>query len=538
MDSFLTESKSRSYIKDNNNNLSEKQCFDFIELYNNSSGNLTNIINPKTKKNMYDLNGIRFIYEKCLTKVGFTDNRIVNSSTVYEKMLSNITLDDLFNIIEDPLFNSNFISIITTKIFGNDTKNNILKLKEYLNKTDNEPIRKYKCCISEIKKYIKSFDPFMGNEKFKKYVEKHYRDEYNNDDGVFFISKKLLNILSKPKEYLVEAIMYNSVSNKNSIEFKNNLENKFATYYSINYILTLLTEYSICDYVLQKAIMTDVTYILLNNKIIIKYSDNSSSSLSLDKSISYSVSPSGSTSKAISHREAKKELLSYIMNNEGYSGDMNDYDFYTMDKWADMPLQKLKYVIKIPYTIDSKMFCNAYYAKSLYKAWDSSIKQKLKFINPTNRIEFSDEDKNAIMDKMVEMYPYIKKPKANSNVRQDLELYFVPVNNYYDNMSGEHIDTIRITIFYKIKNTNPLLTDYRYLDLVNIYVPVLFIDPQESEIPENYSFFSLQQKLEDLSSRNKLLGKTVPFKLHNAIEKYNNKLLGKKEDYIDFFNML
>jgi hypothetical protein len=118
MDSFLTESKSSPYIKDNNNNLSEKQCFDFIELYNNASGNLTNIINPKTKKNMYDLNRIRFIYEKCLTKVGFTDNRIVNCSTVYEKMLSNITLDDLFNIIEDPLFNSNFISIITTKIFG------------------------------------------------------------------------------------------------------------------------------------------------------------------------------------------------------------------------------------------------------------------------------------------------------------------------------------------------------------------------------------------------------------------------------------
>jgi len=536
MDSVLTESK--SYIKDNNNNLSEKHCYDFIELYNNASGNLTNIINPKTKKNMSDLNRIRFIYEKCLTKVGFTDNRIVNSSIVYEKMLSNITLGDLFNIIEDPLFNSNFISIITTKIFGNDTKNNILKLKEYLNKTDNDAIRKYKGCISEIKKYIKSFDPFMGNERFKKYVEKNYSDEYNNEDGVFFISKKLLNILSKPKEYLVEAIMYNSISNKNSIEFKKNLENNFSKYYSINYILALLTEYSISDDVLQKAIMTDVTDILLNNKIIIKYSDNSSSSLSLDKSISYSVSPSGSTSKAISHREAKKELLSYIMNNDGYRGDINDYDFYTMDKWSDMPLQKLKYVIKIPYTIDSKMFCNAYYAKSLYKAWDSSIKQKLKFINPTNRIEFSNEDKNAIMDKMVEMYPYIKKPNANSNVRQDLELHFIPVNNYYDNISGEHIDTIRITIFYKTKNINPLLTDYRYLDLVKIYIPMLFIDPHESELPDNYSFFSLQQKLEDLSSRNKLLGKTVPFKLHNAIEKYNNKILMDKEYYMDFIDML
>ena len=538
MGDYLTRSTLKSFNKDKNNNLNEKDCIEFIELYNNSQGNITNILNPKTKKKISDMKRIRFIYEKCLNKVDKSNVVKVNTPDVYNEMLSNITLSDLLKIIEDPLLNSNYISKITTKIFGNNNKDNIIKLKEYLDRTDNETLIKYKDCISEINKYIKGFDPFMGNTKFKKYVEKNYRNEYVNEGGVFYISKKLTNILKKPKEYLTEAIMYNSISNKNSIEFKKNLENNFSKYYSINYILSLLTEYSISDDVLQKAIMTDFTNILLNNEIIIKYSDNSSSSLSLDKSISYSVSPCGSTSKAISHREVKKKLLSYIMNNEGYSGDINDYDFYTMDKWSDMPLQKLKYIIKIPYTLGSKTFCNAYYAKSLYKAWDSSVKQKQNFINPTNRIEFNDDDKKAIMDKMVEMYPHIKKPNTNISMRNDLYFNFIPVNDFFDNNTGENIDTICISIFYKIKNSNPLLTDYGYIDLVKVYIPLRFAEYPNSEIPDNYSYFSLQDKIEELSSRNKLLGKTIPFKLNKAIEKYNYKILTNKEDYIDFYNML
>jgi len=542
MDSILSESKLKKLYKmeKNNNNLSAKQCYEFIELYEKGGKNLKNIINTKTQENMTDLKKIRFIYEKCLSNVGFNPVVNVNSSKVYEKMLLNIKMDDLVNIIEDPLYNTNFISIITTKIFGNDIKSNVLKLKEYLDKTDNKNIRKYKSCITEIKKYIKAFDPFMGHERFKKNVEKNYTDEYDNGetDGLYFISKELKIIIRAPYVFLQEVLMYNSVSNKNSTDFKNNLEDNFPKYYSILFMLEMFKEYSIVDDILLTDSYKCFIHTLLNKNIIIKYSDDQSLSVSLDKSISYSASPSGSTSKAILHREVKKESLSYIMNNEGYNGDINDYDFYTMEKWSEMPLKKLRYVIKIPYTIDGKKFCNAYYAKSLYKAWESSLKQKLNFINPTNRLEFSSEDKNAIMIKMVEMYPHIKKPKEINSIRKDLDLHFVPVNNHFDNMTGETMNTICIIIIYKVKNTNPLLREYAHVNLIEIYIPMNFIDDPENEIPENYSFFSLQYKIEELASLNKLLGKTIPFKLHKAIEKYNFKTLTYKEDYIDFFNML
>jgi len=555
MDSFLRESESESESKSKsksnsklnktekkNNNLSEKQCYEFIELYEQAykKKDFKYFINPKTQKVIPDIENIKLIYEKCLSKVHFNPVGNVNNSKVYQKMLSNITMDDLLNIIEDPLYNTNFISTITTKIFGNDIKSNIIKLKEYLNKTDNKNIRKYKTCISEIKKHIKSFDPFMGHERLKKNAKRDYDEEYDDGatDGYFFISRELKIIIRAPHVFLHEVLVYNSILNKNSTDFKNNLEDNFPKYYSILYMLELLKEFSIINDVMLTDSYKSFIHVLLNKNIIIKFGDDQSSSISLDKSISYSASPSGSTSRAVYHRGAKKESLSYIMNNEGYNGDINDYDFYTMEKWSEMPLQKLRYVIKIPYTIDGKKFCNAYYAKSLYKAWESSLKQKLNFINPTNRIEFTSEDKNAIMVKMVEMYPHIKKPKEISNLRKDLNLHFVPVNNHFDNMSGETFNTICIIILYKVKNTNPLLKEYAHVNLIEIFIPMKFIDDTENEIPENYSFFALQYKIEEMASLNKLLGKTIPFKFHKAIEKYNFKTLADKEDYIDFFSML
>ena len=41
-----------------------------------------------------------------------------------------------------------------------------------------------------------------------------------------------------------------------------------------------------------------------------------------------------------------------------------------------------------------------------------------------------------------------------------------------------------------------------------------------------------------LFNNNKILGKKIPFKLHKAFEKYNNKDLSNETTYKDFCNLL
>jgi len=545
IDMTSVKSKNSVYSKDKNNNLNEKECLEFVRLY--GSGNFKSILNPKTKKILSSLERIEFIYNKCINnqkKPIITGNVSVaassNTEDDYNKIFSKLNLKDIFKILESPINNDNSISIITTKIFGNDERVNILKLNKYLKKSENDLVNFYKKCVIEIKKYINGFDPFMDNKIFEKNVEDRYRshDDGTNNDTYTYIPE-IDEIYDKPIQYFKEAVLYSS-RNKTSKEFIDNLKNNYVKFYAIKYMVKLLDEYAlIASRILSYEPLEILNVLLDGNKIMI-----TDGSISLDTSLSYSESPTGATTEVLSHKQGKIEYLKYIMNTNGFYGDsINDADPYTQDRWDEMPLKKLKYVIKIPYSIDDKTYCIAYYAKSLYKAWNIAVKEKKEFINPITRMVFTDSDKGLIMKKMIEMYPHITPPKKKYKNRKDLVFFHI---EDYITYNGDEIDTICLYIKYKIKNTISLIQkDHTFVNLISIHVPLKFasendyIDEADSDyIPEEYSFGILLYNFERLFITNKLIGKSIPFKMHHAIEKYNNKILINKKDYLDFFNML
>ena len=534
----------RTYSKDKNNNLNEKQCEEFVRLY--GSGSFKSILNPKTKKIISSRERIDFIYNKCIndhkTPIFTGDVSVaasLNSDDDYNKIFSKLNLKDIFKILKSPIANDNSISVISTKIFGNDERVNILKLSKYFKKSENDLVIFYKKCVFEIKKYIKGFDPFIDNKIFKTTVEDRYRADNGPHRDTFIYIPEIDEILDKPKQYFKDAVLYSSL-NKTSTEFIDNLKNNYVKYYAVKYMIELLDFYAFTSSSLESLEPLEILDVLLDgNKIMI-----TDGSVSLDTSLSYSESPIGATTKALSHKQGKIEYLKYIMNMEGFYGDsINEADPYTQDRWDEMPLKKLKYVIKIPYSIDDKTYCIAYYAKSLYKAWNLAIKEKKDFINPITRMIFTESDKNLIMKKMIEMYPHINPPKEKYINRKDLVFFHI---EDYVSYKGDEIDTMCLYIKYKIQNNISVVhKENTFVNLICIHVPLKFaseneyIDEEDSDyIPEEYSFGILLYNFERLFITNKLIGKSIPFKLHHAIEKYNNKVLINKKDYMDFFNML
>jgi hypothetical protein len=528
--------RSSTYTKDKNNNLNEKQCAEFVRLYD--SGSFKHILNPKTKKIMTSRERIDFIYNRCInrykTPVFMSDvsSASSNNEDDYNNIFSKLNLKDIFKILESPIANDNSISVISTKIFGNDKQVNILKLNKYFKKSDNELVIFYKKCIVELKKYIKGFDPFMDHATFETNIEYKYRIDRGPRIEIY-------KILDKPKQYFKDAVLYSSL-NKTSTEFIDNLKNNYVKYYAVKYMIELFDFYAFTSSSLESLEPLEILNVLLNtDKIMI-----TDGSVSLDTSLSYSESPTGATTKALSHKQGKIEYLKYIMNMEGFYGDsINEADPYTQDRWDEMPLKKLKYVIKIPYSIDDKTYCIAYYAKSLYKAWNLAIKEKKDFINPITRMIFTESDKKLIMKKMIEMYPHINPPKEKYINRKDLVFFHI---EDYVSYKGDEIDTMCLYIKYKIQNNISVVhKENTFVNLICIHVPLKFaseneyIDEEDSDyIPEEYSFGILLYNFERLFITNKLIGKSIPFKLHHAIEKYNNKVLINKKDYMDFFNML
>ncbi len=76
---------------------------------------------------------------------------------------------------------------------------------------------------------------------------------------------------------------------------------------------------------------------------------------------------------------------------------INEEDIITFDRWEDMSLSKLRYVIKISYIDNKKNFCHAFNAKALYKLWKVNHYNDEIFKNPFSQKPFTEEDKNTIL---------------------------------------------------------------------------------------------------------------------------------------------
>jgi uncharacterized protein YqfB (UPF0267 family) len=101
-------------------------------------------------------------------------------------------------------------------------------------------------------------------------------------------------------------------------------------------------------------------------------------------------------------RNKEKELfLAYLKNNKGYINEINDADFITHTNWEEMPLSKLRNVIKISYVNNNKNFCYAFDSKALYKLWKYNYYSDREFKNPYSQEEFTEEHTNAILIKLL-----------------------------------------------------------------------------------------------------------------------------------------
>ena len=51
----------------------------------------------------------------------------------------------------------------------------------------------------------------------------------------------------------------------------------------------------------------------------------------------------------VKRKKERETYLDYLKNNRGYNNVINEEDIITFDRWEDMSLSKLRYVIKISY---------------------------------------------------------------------------------------------------------------------------------------------------------------------------------------------
>jgi hypothetical protein len=303
MSKVLSIGQINRFAKDDNNNLDKDSCLVFIKLYEKSNGKISSIENPITKRRLTDAKRIKFIYEKCLGYFNSKTPKPIKDKKVLEKLTQQ---EFAIKIMEDPMLKTNDISKATERIYGKDNNANRLSFKKYLEDEDDELCKIYRSCVLEIKKYIKDFCPFMGNKKFSKSVKKNLESEYTNEDGLFWLSPKLLGIFDKINKSIFETIMY-SPTNQNTDDFNNNLKNNFPKYYSLKYMLNIFENYSITKGVIDiKDLCETMDELIYYNKLIIK---NKTNNLKI-KSYKHSI--------VSENRQSFYERIniSYVLNNK------------------------------------------------------------------------------------------------------------------------------------------------------------------------------------------------------------------------------
>lgn len=99
----------------------------------------------------------------------------------------------------------------------------------------------------------------------------------------------------------------------------------------------------------------DHNNVLVNNpRIDISYNTSKLSNSSSLESKSY---------MRVKRKRERETYLDYLKNNRGYNNVINEEDIITFDRWEDMSLSKLRYVIKISYVDNKKNFCHAFNIK-------------------------------------------------------------------------------------------------------------------------------------------------------------------------------
>ena len=565
------KAKTTLFTKDANNNLSDKQCEEFIKDYKEyKNGKISKLTNPKTNKQLNDADRIKYIYEKCKVKLGIGS---VSPKSKSPKSKSPEPEDyeiilDSYEKVQDIIFiplntlaqNKKLIASLFTKPIKYDI--GLLKLYEYLNlqpqNTQNIYINSYHKILHEINKIIRiiyhykrmsteiltteykwklsyNYNPFGIPENGQlpniidaiKTTQKTLQNMWKNTKYLYSDEYRCFGLNNQPIDEIKKIIIY-SENNNNKDDVIRNLDDNMEKYVALQFILVIIRDelsdiYLKLQHIDSVNLHLNILDSLITKDIVnILFDNNNSSYLSISKSISRSGTPRSSSSNhshfqskanIARYRKTKADLVAAITEN-----NINDMDPYLAEKWEDMSLNKLKNVISLKYKEGDNTYGTAFYIRTLYQAWEHSVKYHKPFRNPYTRKDFTDNDKEDIMNAIILMYPGIQRPKVATG-RRDISL------------SSLHIfDTIVISFKYILKINKMNIS----IPIIKITYPLSFDINVEPAYIQQYLFENILQ----LNKTKKTFGKDALLKPLPVLLEYNDLSLYNYYQYKDFFDKI
>ena len=557
--SELPESTVRTLKKDTNNlagankKIKHEACKEYLKKYKMFvNGELESITHPVTKKPLTRKDRIDFIAEQCLTAFEMrlsgsksksksksrSRSKSDDEENPYKNLKTPLAFKDIDKILEYPTKTEVVKNKHILSLFRNTKGLKIEQATEILKKYLEDPeitdtnVLLYRKIQDNIREnFVRNYSPFMLATTFNEYIKNNYYEKYDYAPTSMNLARANA-VLTKANNLFKDVILYGD-DNKTADDFRRNTKDNYYKYYANEFMLLQLKKHYNYRHIGEQAQL----YLRLIDKLIegtINITDPDAS-ISFDKSRSWSASPDDPILKAQYKTNKETELARIMDAGKEYAGSINDADFYTMDEWTDMSLRKLKNVIVIPYQENGKTYANAYYVKSLYKAWYMAIKDRRPFLNPANRKTFTEADKNKILEVIQDLYPGLKAPRyGTTGGRSDISVTY----------TNDYITTTFIKIHYRYPCQETYAGICKHL-LLQIQIPSQFAyaddnrPDDEYSVPLAYNPTFLFDMINNLMRQNKIIGKKVPFKLAEPFKELSNldRRITKTE-YMRFFDKL
>jgi hypothetical protein len=477
--------KSNTYDQKKLKKLTEEQCKDYIDGYNDP--NIKSITNPITGRELNKGGVISTeIHKFCMDKLSQSKSK--SSSELL------ITKDDFLDL----LFNDKKLKEITSK--G--------KKFVYEKLMEND---KYKDLIELIETKLAYFSEKINSTSKKKLVTKPLQPILNTNAQIenklnqlspLLMYDEIINMISsKLQEYLFERKQHETTPE---------LENffwaiKFILY---NYQYNIINDRSswFINVVSGPGRPTDDFRILseyvdqiLDNKTLLYPKNVGSTSVSVSDS---PISGNKRWTKITEYdNDNKKKREAKLAEIEKNCIDM--FDIITHEDFKEFPLEKLEQIIPLG-EANKKGQKNCYYSKTLYRLYQQAVNDgKVLPKNPTTRKDLTEIEAEEIINKLKELYPTIKKPVKESKYHKNMEIWYYPCGY-------EGVDFTEYIIKYKY-----------FIDPINQPTRILRISLMNFVIPSNSNRnLTLEQKsillnaeraLKMLWQDGKLISKKFPF---------------------------
>jgi len=466
-----------------------------------------------------------------------------------------IKIQDIKNILNIPFtkkdYNKNIIKSILTDNYKDNYEENIRLLGEHIVKGKGNEYKEYYKYLDVIRNHLDNYDIYeITNEEKTEEGEEYYNElktllktydplNMSADNLIKFknciFSNKCITLYNNIIIHeFKKAIIHDTDERVTKHTLKKKLNANIHTYHAIQFITNLINNlylHFLNGNIIEKIelinILADKHYnIIIDNPA--NDESNTQDILNMSRDVENSSSNISNTYIRGQRNKERELYLEYLRNNRGYNNEINEEDFITAEEWSEMPLSKLRHVIKISYMADNKNFCHAFNSKALYKLWRMKEKRDEIFKNPYSQKPFTEDDKEAILialgkrDFRYDEYTSasIKNIKTRYDIQCNISKISINKKNYWQ---------IKLSYVYLKGFRKYNVVKYDLLGLIKINVSAEMEDVK-----------GLLDKIYSLYKDNKILGKLIPFKIHPAFTKYNSLTIqGEDFDkYQDFYDMV